>query len=99
CVVAPSAQFPPQLVSAANTRRISVLVAIDQQDVAIMQAEGAKTLFLAKQPFADIPKPASDHCLVRESRFHLPAKLHGQPTPICWQRRWPSTRSGFRRPR
>jgi hypothetical protein len=46
----------PQLVSAANTRRIGVLIATDQQDVAIMQAEGAKTLFLANQPFADIPK-------------------------------------------
>jgi hypothetical protein len=46
----------PQLVSAADTRRIGVLIATDQQDVAIMQADGAEALFLAKPPFADIPE-------------------------------------------
>ena len=44
----------PQLVSAADSRRIGVLIATDQQDVAIMQAESAEALFLAKPPFADI---------------------------------------------
>jgi hypothetical protein len=46
----------PQLVSAADARRIGVLIATDQQDVAIMQAESAEALFLAKPPFADIPR-------------------------------------------
>ena len=50
----PSAR--PQLVSAADTRRIGVLIATDQQDMAIMQAEAAEALFLAKPPFADIPE-------------------------------------------
>ncbi len=44
----------PQLVSAADARRIGVLIATNQQDVAIMQAESAEALFLAKPPFADI---------------------------------------------
>jgi hypothetical protein len=46
----------PQLVSAADSRRIGVLIATDQQDVAIMQAESAEALFLAKPPFSDIPE-------------------------------------------
>ena len=46
----------PQLVSAADARRIGVLIATDQRDVAIMQAESAEALFLAKPPFADIPE-------------------------------------------
>jgi hypothetical protein len=46
----------PQLVSAADSRRIGVLIATDQQDVAIMQAESAEALFLTKPPFADIPE-------------------------------------------
>jgi hypothetical protein len=45
----------PQLVRAADARRIGVLIATDQQDVGIMQAESAEALFLAKPPFADIP--------------------------------------------
>jgi hypothetical protein len=45
----------PQLVRAADSRRIGVLIATDQQDVAIMQAESAEALFLAKPPFDDIP--------------------------------------------
>jgi hypothetical protein len=44
----------PQLVSAADARRIGVLIATNQQDVAIMQADSAEALFLAKPPFADI---------------------------------------------
>src|ERR1700688_880406 len=44
----------PQLVSAADARRIGVLIATNQQDIAIMQAESAEALFLAKPPFADI---------------------------------------------
>jgi hypothetical protein len=44
----------PQLVRAADSRRIGVLIATDQQDVAIMQADSAEALFLAKPPFADI---------------------------------------------
>jgi hypothetical protein len=46
----------PQLVSAADSRRVGVLIATDQQDVGIMQAESAEALFLAKPPFADIPE-------------------------------------------
>jgi hypothetical protein len=46
----------PRLVRAADSRRIGVLIATDQQDVAVMQAESAEALFLAKPPFADIPK-------------------------------------------
>ena len=44
----------PQLVSAADARRIGVLIATDHQDVAIMQTDSAEALFLAKPPFADI---------------------------------------------
>ena len=44
----------PQLVSAADARRIGVLIATNQHDIAIMQAESAEALFLAKPPFADI---------------------------------------------
>jgi hypothetical protein len=44
----------PQLVSGADARRIGVLIATDQQDVAVMQAESAEALFLARPPFADI---------------------------------------------
>lgn len=43
-----------QLVRAADTRRVGVLIATDQQDVAIMAAESAEALFLAKPPFDDI---------------------------------------------
>ena len=38
----------PQLVSAADFRRIGVLIATDQQDVAIMRAESAEALFLSR---------------------------------------------------
>ena len=74
----PSAR--PQLVSAADTRRIGVLIATDQQDVAIMQAEGAEALFLAKPPFADITEaPLRTIVSFGSHRFRLPGKLHGQP--------------------
>ena len=43
-----------QLVRAADARRIGVLIATDQQDVAIMAAGSAEALFLGKQPFDDI---------------------------------------------
>src|SRR6476619_779481 len=46
----------PQLVRAADSLRIGVLIATDQQDVAIMQTDSAEALFLAKPPFADIPE-------------------------------------------
>ena len=42
------------LVRAADARRVGVLIATDQQDVAIMAAESAEALFLAKPPFDDI---------------------------------------------
>jgi hypothetical protein len=45
----------PQLVRAPDSRRIGVLIATDQQDVAIMQAQSAEALFQAKPPFEDIP--------------------------------------------
>jgi hypothetical protein len=43
-----------QLARAADTRRVGVLIGTNQQDVAIMAAESAKALFLAKPPFDDI---------------------------------------------
>jgi hypothetical protein len=46
----------PQLVRAPDSRRIGVLIATDQQDIAVMQADSAEALFLAKPPFTDIPK-------------------------------------------
>jgi hypothetical protein len=52
------AQFLPEsralLVRAADARRIGVLIATDQQDVAVISAEGAKALFLGEPPFEDI---------------------------------------------
>ena len=52
------AQFLPEsralLVRAADTRRTGVLIATDQQDVAVISAEGAKALFLGEPPFEDI---------------------------------------------
>jgi len=51
-------QFLPEsramLVRAADTRRIGVLIATDQQDVAVISADGAKALFLGESPFEDI---------------------------------------------
>jgi hypothetical protein len=44
----------PRLVRAPDSRRVGVLIATDQQDVAIMQAESAEALFLGKPPFDDI---------------------------------------------
>jgi hypothetical protein len=52
------AEFLPEtramLVRAADTRRIGVLIATDQQDLAVISAEGAKALFLGEPPFEDI---------------------------------------------
>ena len=42
------------LVRAADMRRIGVLIATDQQDVAVISPEGAKALFLGEPPFEDI---------------------------------------------
>jgi len=42
------------LVRAADARRVGVLIATDQQDVAVMRADSAEALFLAKPPFDDI---------------------------------------------
>lgn len=42
------------LVRAADTRRTGVLIATDQQDVAVMAAGSAEALFLGKPPFDDI---------------------------------------------
>jgi len=51
-------QFLPEsralLVRAADTRRTGVLIATDQQDVAVISAQGAKALFLGEPPFEDI---------------------------------------------
>jgi hypothetical protein len=49
--------LPPSragLARAADTRRVGVLIGTDQQDVAIMAAESAEALFLARAPFDDI---------------------------------------------
>jgi hypothetical protein len=43
-----------RLARAADTRRVGVLIGTNQQDVAIMAAESAEALFLAKPPFDDI---------------------------------------------
>jgi len=43
-----------QLARASDTRRVGVLIGTEQQDVAIMAAESAEALFLAKPPFDDI---------------------------------------------
>ena len=42
------------LVRAADARRVGVLIATDQQDVAVMSAASAEALFLGKPPFDDI---------------------------------------------
>ena len=43
-----------QLARAADTRRVGVLIATNQQDVAIIAAKSAEALFLAKPPFDDV---------------------------------------------
>ena len=43
-----------QRARATDTRRVGVLIGTKQQDVAIMAAESAEALFLAKPPFDDI---------------------------------------------
>ena len=43
-----------QATSAPDERRVGVLIATVQQDVAIMAKDGAEALFLGKPPFADI---------------------------------------------
>jgi hypothetical protein len=43
-----------QLARAADSRRVGVLIGTGQQDVAIMAAESAEALFVAKPPFEDI---------------------------------------------
>jgi hypothetical protein len=57
-VVAALARFLPatraQLSRAADTRRVGVLIGTNQQDVAVMAAESAEALFLARPPFDDI---------------------------------------------
>jgi hypothetical protein len=57
-VVDALARFLPtsraRLARAADARRVGVLIGTDQQDVAIMTAESADALFLAKPPFDDI---------------------------------------------
>lgn len=43
-----------QFARAADARRVGELIATNQQDVAIMAAQSAEALFLARPPFADI---------------------------------------------
>jgi hypothetical protein len=43
-----------RLARAADARRVGVLIGTNQQDVAIMAAESAEALLLAKYPFDDI---------------------------------------------
>ena len=62
------------LVRAADARRVGVLVATDQQDVAIMAAGSAEALFLGKPPFDDIRDAplrviVSSHSLVCRPSF------------------------------
>lgn len=57
-VVGVLARFLPdsraQLIRAADSRRVGVLIGTNQQDVAIMAAESAEALFLARPPFDDL---------------------------------------------
>jgi hypothetical protein len=57
-VVGVLARFLPtsraQLARAADARRVGVLIATDQQDVALMEVESAEALFSGKPPFEDI---------------------------------------------
>ena len=64
------------LVRAADARRVGVLIATDQQDLAIMAAGSAEALFLGKPPFDDIHDAAlriivsfGSHSLVCRSNF------------------------------
>jgi hypothetical protein len=43
-----------QLARAADARRVGVLIATNQQDVALMEVESAEALFVGKPPFDDI---------------------------------------------
>jgi hypothetical protein len=43
-----------RLARAADARRVGVLIATNQQDVALMEVESAEALFFAKPPFDDI---------------------------------------------
>jgi hypothetical protein len=43
-----------QLVRAADTRRVGVLIGTNQQDIAVMASESAGALFLAEPPFGDV---------------------------------------------
>lgn len=43
-----------RLARAADLRRVGVLIGTNQQDVAIMAAQSAEALFLARPPFEDI---------------------------------------------
>jgi hypothetical protein len=57
-VVSTLAKFLPasraQLARAEDARRVGVLIGTNQQDVAIMAADSANALFLAKAPFDDM---------------------------------------------
>lgn len=68
------AQFLPEsralLVRAPDTRRIGVLIATDQQDVAVISAEGAKALFLGEPPFEDI-KGGAIRAIVSFGTHHM----------------------------
>ena len=69
-----------QLARAADTRRVGVLIATNQQDVAIMAAESAEALFLAKPPFDDIRNvPLRLIVSFGEPRPGVPAGFHGPP--------------------
>ena len=64
------------LVRAADARRVGVLIATDQQDLAIMAAGSAEALFLGKPPFDDIHDASlriivsfGSHSLVCRSSF------------------------------
>jgi hypothetical protein len=68
------ARFLPEsralLVRAADTRRIGVLIATDQQDVAVISVEGARALFLGQPPFEDI-KGGAVRAIVSFGTHHM----------------------------
>ena len=84
-----------QLARAADMRRVGVLIGTNQQDVAIMAADSAEALFLAKPPFDDIRNVPlrvivsfGSHVLVCRADFMA-------ATLTSWRRRWPSTKTHY----
>ena len=70
------------LVRAADARRVGVLIATDQQDVAIMAAGSAEALFLGKPPFDDIRDAPLRVIVSFGSHSSCAARVSWHATPI-----------------